>query len=233
MSTLARRIRAIRTALHMTREAFGDKIGIPGRTIEGIESEGRIPRGDVLEGIAKALPQFAYWLLTQKTDGAQHIAPLGAQVPSDRDSYLRVIDHVDARGISRCIVKENLFRKVVFIQSKSDESNLAVLIEINQTNVYHTTSASVVNVIWIGSGILNFDSDHGGRNSLIKLREELSKIDHDLVLKAEYFEAEDSIVQSTSSTLIIAYKELLKPNENTKNYERFIAWKNGEEPYDN
>lgn len=76
MTSLAERIRAIRTALHMTREAFGEKIGIPGRTIEGIETEGRIPRGDVLEGIAKAFPQYAYWLLTLDSEGQRHVSPL-------------------------------------------------------------------------------------------------------------------------------------------------------------
>jgi len=81
MPSLAERIRAIRTALHMTREAFGEKIGIPGRTIEGIETEGRIPRGDVLEGIAKAFPQYAYWLLTLDSEGHSHVSPLSTCSP--------------------------------------------------------------------------------------------------------------------------------------------------------
>lgn len=75
MSSLAERIRAIRTALHMTRDGFGDAIGIPGRTIEGIENGGRIPRGDILEAIAKAFPQYAYWLLTLDSEGQRHESP--------------------------------------------------------------------------------------------------------------------------------------------------------------
>lgn len=63
-STLADRIRAIREAEGLSRQAAAEMAGIPLRTLEGIEQKRRVPGGDILEKVATTWPKYAYWLVT-------------------------------------------------------------------------------------------------------------------------------------------------------------------------
>lgn len=239
MSTFAERIRAIRTTINMTREEFGESAGIPGRTIEGIENAGRIPRGDVLEAIAKKFPQFAYWLLTQQTDGAQHIAPLiigGGpdekilQAEPEANTIYKIIDYVNARSMPACIIKATEFRKIIFIQSAEDESELTAIIQIEQNAIFKNNSKYVV---LVKPGGMNFDSEHGGKVSLLNFREYLASVDYDLIEKSQYYEIDKTIFENINRTLEIKSGDLLTPDKSKKGYSRFIAWQKGQAPYDN
>lgn len=63
-STLADRIRAIREAEGLSRQAAAEMAGIPLRTLEGIEQKRRVPGGDIVEKVAMTWPKYAYWLVT-------------------------------------------------------------------------------------------------------------------------------------------------------------------------
>lgn len=75
-NSLYGRIRLIRELGGFSRDEFARLTGIPRRTIEGIENEGRLPRGDVLEKISRCFPQYACWLVLGKNLVSENLSPL-------------------------------------------------------------------------------------------------------------------------------------------------------------
>lgn len=60
------KIRAIREAESLTRQAFGEKTSLSWRTIEAIETAGRIPSTDKAQAICEAFPHYTLWLMTNQ-----------------------------------------------------------------------------------------------------------------------------------------------------------------------
>lgn len=67
-SNLSRKLRLIREAETTGRGEFSQLIGIPKKTLEGIEQTGRVPRGDLLEAVCRQWPRYTLWLMTDLTD---------------------------------------------------------------------------------------------------------------------------------------------------------------------
>ena len=67
MPSIGARIRELRESIGEGRTRFAQRLGVPVRTIQGLEQRGSSPRGDVLEAIAREWPQYSYWLLTGET----------------------------------------------------------------------------------------------------------------------------------------------------------------------
>ncbi len=62
-----KRIRILRDALGLGRQAFADKTGIKKQTIESIEREAQQVNGEHLEKIGNGFPEYGYWLAYGKT----------------------------------------------------------------------------------------------------------------------------------------------------------------------
>lgn len=88
---LHQKIRNIRDTLNMSRKEFSNETGISARTLEAIENKGSTPRGDVLEKISLIWPEYAYWILTSKTDYPSHISP-------DQKKEIDAIKNLESSG---------------------------------------------------------------------------------------------------------------------------------------
>ena len=76
MSIITERLKKIRKAETSGRAEFAEKIGIPKNTVINYERTNRPPRAEVVEKIAKKWPQYAFWLITGKTDNKHgHVKP--------------------------------------------------------------------------------------------------------------------------------------------------------------
>ncbi|MCB4812429.1 helix-turn-helix domain-containing protein [Methylovorus menthalis] len=71
MATVGERIRLIREGLGMGRQEFADKTGIPKGTLIRTEQGQNAPQVSVLIKIADLWPEYAAYLLTDKTDVIQ------------------------------------------------------------------------------------------------------------------------------------------------------------------
>ena len=76
MGKISSRIRPLREFLGYGRRTFAKKIEIPEERLRNIE-RGTIRAGDdILDPIAENWPEYAYWLMTGKTDEEHgHISP--------------------------------------------------------------------------------------------------------------------------------------------------------------
>ncbi|PIQ40822.1 MAG: hypothetical protein COW58_03765 [Thalassolituus sp. CG17_big_fil_post_rev_8_21_14_2_50_53_8] len=157
MSTLSEKMRLIREMESKSREEFGKEIGVPKRTIEGIENEGRVPRGDVIEKVAARWPRYAFWLITGETDIPFHISPDKAS-----GRVLRVYEDVSNLhpGTTDLMTRPEWFGRVLFLQRSDEKNDLYVLIETIQPELM-----GIKQCIFIRSG-LNLCSDGSGKNRL-------------------------------------------------------------------
>lgn len=72
MSTpIGKKIRNIREAMELGRQAFAEKTGIPKDTVIGIETGRHLPGANALIAIAQAWPQYATYLLIDEIDVKQ------------------------------------------------------------------------------------------------------------------------------------------------------------------
>lgn len=75
-SKIAEKIKEIRKAEGLGRAEFADRVGISKNTLIGIERQGRDPRGETIQKIAEAYPEYAFWLITNKVqEEAGHYSP--------------------------------------------------------------------------------------------------------------------------------------------------------------
>lgn len=70
-SSPGKKIRTVREALSLGRQEFAEKTGIPKGTLIGVEQERQEPKAGVLMAIAELWPEYAAYLLTDKTDVVQ------------------------------------------------------------------------------------------------------------------------------------------------------------------
>ena len=64
MGNIGKRIRPLRESLELGRAEFARKIGVKKQLIISVEHSKQRPTEELLEGIAREWPRFAYWLLT-------------------------------------------------------------------------------------------------------------------------------------------------------------------------
>ncbi|NWO07559.1 MAG: helix-turn-helix transcriptional regulator [Alteromonadaceae bacterium] len=75
-NNLAQKIRRIREAETSGRAEFSELIGVPKKTLIGIEQTGRVPKGDLLQAICTQWPQYTLWLMTdQVNEAAGQVSP--------------------------------------------------------------------------------------------------------------------------------------------------------------
>ncbi|MCE3026394.1 transcriptional regulator [Salinicola sp. DM10] len=75
-SDLAHKIRLIRETETSGRAEFSELIGVPKKTLIGIEQTGRVPKGDLLSAICNLWPKYTLWLMTdQVNEEAGQISP--------------------------------------------------------------------------------------------------------------------------------------------------------------
>ncbi|MDR5865282.1 helix-turn-helix transcriptional regulator [Halomonas koreensis] len=67
---LAQKIRSIREAETSGRAEFSELIGVPKKTLIGIEQTGRVPKGDLLQAVCRQWPKYTMWLMTDQVDEA-------------------------------------------------------------------------------------------------------------------------------------------------------------------
>lgn len=108
------KISLLRKALGLSREAFAEQINIPANTIKSIELKGVIPRCDVVEAIAKSYPEYAFWLVTDKTDPPRHIAPSQEVSDSVLFDVIEFIDQNDLVG-GESFVDRGKMNGVIFL----------------------------------------------------------------------------------------------------------------------
>lgn len=228
------KIEKIRTSEKLSLNEFAKKIGISMKTLFAMKSRGSSPRGEFIEAVASCYPQYAFWLITNKTDPPLHIAP--GEEKADKDSEIRykIIQRVAARNMEVCFIKETELKKVIFIQSKQHVNDLAALLLVKQDALYEMSlTPYFINAVWVRAGDMNFHSDHGGRISLQKFRYWLSSVNADLIETAEYWLMEEVLFDNVYKVLLIPRNSLLPPDKSAFNFERFELWRQGKAPYDN
>ncbi|WP_431025032.1 hypothetical protein [Halomonas sp. H5] len=73
---LAQKIRLIREVETSGRAEFSELIGVPKKTLIGIEQTGRVPKGDLLQAVCRQWPKYTMWLMTdQVNEEAGQISP--------------------------------------------------------------------------------------------------------------------------------------------------------------
>lgn len=78
------RIRQIRELFELDRTQAAEQTGISKFTWANIELGKQQPNGEHIEAIAKRWPQFAYWLVTGKTDEEHgHTSPILERLRED------------------------------------------------------------------------------------------------------------------------------------------------------
>ncbi|WP_414673636.1 helix-turn-helix domain-containing protein [Magnetofaba australis] len=76
MGSIGEKIRPMREALGLGRAEFAERIGVNRDAVRDIEVGRRRPTEELMEGIGREWPQFAYWLMTGKVDPEHgHISP--------------------------------------------------------------------------------------------------------------------------------------------------------------
>lgn len=227
------KIEQIKTHERMSQNDFAQRIDVSANTLNASKTRGATPRFELIQKIIATFPQYTLWLTLNKVEPS-----VGQTKPTTdeetQSDFFKIIDRVDARDLRNSIVRETEFKTINFIQSNTEESNLAALIELKQSRLYQSSSTPhFKNVVWIDSGILNFDSDHGGKNALDSFRDYLSEVDFDLIEKSKLYEIEEKILGYIHKSLTLSTEDLLAPDESKKTYARFLAWKKGDAPYDN
>ncbi len=217
------KISQIREHLKLTRPEFSEMCGVSVNTLKSIEQKGVNPKADILVKIAMCWPEYADWLLTSNVplSGFAHDLNL-------KRKY-RIIDIVDARFMDKCIVKNNMISEVIFIQSSKDDSDLsAILVADNKTTYQFSNSPNVLGVIWVQSGNMNFDSEHGGKNVLKDFRRYLREIDEDLILNSSLLKLDGHVFDEVENILELSASQLQKVSSREFPYKKFYSWKQGE-----
>lgn len=69
-SDLGKKVREIREAEGMGRQAFSDLTGIPKQTLINVENGRSSPSGKVLVQVTTAISKYTLWLMTNQVDEA-------------------------------------------------------------------------------------------------------------------------------------------------------------------
>lgn len=98
LDTANKRIRALRQALQMTRQEFGDKTGIKVTTLENIEKAKQKVHDEHFQAIATIWPEYTYWLVTGEEPSIVQLHPALL-------AYMKRLQRMDESGIPDPVVR--------------------------------------------------------------------------------------------------------------------------------
>lgn len=124
------RISLLRKAVGLSRETFAKQINIPANTIKSIEQKGVVPRSDVVEAIAKSYPEYAFWLVTDRTDLPRHIAPSQEISDSILFDLVEFIDQKDLVGGDSFVDKGKMDGVIFLVEDTEINRSMGIFIDI-------------------------------------------------------------------------------------------------------
>lgn len=229
MSTdIGRKFRQIRDFLGLSRSEMGDRLDVPGRSLEGVELGRRTPGTDFLLRVVEQWPQYALWLLTDQT-----IPQYGQVEPTTNPkpvSELWITEIADARFLEAMETKPGALQKLIFLQSEETENALAALFYLPEEGNPSIPGVSIQRAILTRTGNINFASTHGGRLALLAMRDWLDQENPSLIRGAEFCTISTNDLESLSASGRIK-SNLIKANQTHHHHERFVNWIAGKDIY--
>lgn len=113
------KIEKVRAAESLTQAEFALKIGVSVNTLIAMKSRGSSPRFEVVEKVAEVWPQYAYWLITDRTDPPNHISPIGE---FHERVLFDVVESIDQKELiaGQSFVEKNRIHSAVFLVEDTD-----------------------------------------------------------------------------------------------------------------
>ena len=205
------KIKNLRFFLGLNRVDFSKTIGVPLDTIKSIELKGSNPRSDILVAIAKKWPEHAAWILLGE-----------GEVNTCETGIYKIVDYVDVRFIEQCIVKQDRFSELVFMQG-ADSEEIGALLILDKGYPISKNTKDVARAVWLESGSMNFSRQNGrGWFALKNFRAWLIGINTDLVYQSTLYRVEKNILEKEHPFLV---KECLKPAIDDDCHRNFLSWK--------
>ncbi len=231
MSTLSERLRAIREVELKTREEFSKEIGIPKRTVEGIENEGRSPRSDVIEAVASCYPQYAFWLITGKTNPPNHISPENLEAEKIKRVFEFISHPRPELAHADLMIKPEWISQVTFLQISTDRSKVLCLLTTKQQERAEITQCMLM------EGRFNFYSNAKGKLALRDLADFFISIGReDLILTSDLKVIREGSAEKIYVSWEVAESELMIPDLSKVSwlkevYINFTAWRQQKKEY--
>lgn len=220
-----KRIETFRLAQGMNRKEFAKELSVTVRIIEGIESEGISPKGEMLERFSEKWPEHILWLITGSIS-----SKLKQKMPDfGNGKSINLIEIHDPRSMDQCVINKKylLQGRVQFVQNLDMDCELGIVFYLDTKMTSSQCSDIYRNgALWLESGYLNLDSSHGGRNTLRDFREWLYELNGDLIHSAELVGINDQAFRRAERGLELFENDFKKVPVG-KITERFIEWKEG------
>lgn len=231
MSTLSEKLRIIREAELKTRDEFSKEIGIPKRTLEGIENEGRSPRSDVVEAVALHYPQYAFWLVTGKTNPPNHISPENIEAEKIKRIFEFISHPRPELAQTDLMIKPEWISQVSFLQVSTEKSRVFCLVTTKQQE------RSGISQCLLLDGNFNFYSNARGKIALRDLADFFIGIGReDLILTSDLKLIREGSAEKIYSSWEISESELMIPDLSKASwlkeiYINFTAWRQQKKDY--
>lgn len=221
-TVFAEKIEALRAELCLSQPEFAMEIGVSINTYKGIIKRGSSPRFELVQQIATRWPQYAYWLLTDKTHWPRHLAP-----GQNDQSVLRFFEFVDnvSPEIDDLMTKPEWFGRLVFLQCSDERNDLKAFIETKQP-----ARLGFKQCIFIG-GNINYCSDGSGKNGLIGLARYFESVNRPDLIRT----SERKLITRINLTALyesweinesdLLMPDLAKADWLKKSHMNFSAWK--------
>lgn len=231
MSTLSERLRTIREVELKTRDEFSRDIGIPKRTLEGIENEGRSPRSDVVEAVALYYPQYAFWLVTGKTNPPNHISPESIEIEKTNRIFEFINNPRPESANADLMTKPEWISQVSFLQVSTDKSKILCLLTTKQ----HQRCG--INQCILIEGRLNFYSNAKGKLALRDLADLFISVGReDLILTSDLKVIREGSAEKIYTSWDISDADLMIPDLSKASwlkevYMNFNTWRQQKKEY--
>lgn len=118
------RIETLRKSEGLSREKFGELVGVSPNNLKAIEQKGVNPGFDTVQKIAQAFPMYALWLTSCETENIAGQFEPGTTIKPG--SAFQIIDSVDARNIDQIIVHSKFIKEAIFLQSVRDDFSINI-----------------------------------------------------------------------------------------------------------
>lgn len=152
----------LRESEGLSRAAFAEMTDISVNTLKSIEQKGVVPKSDVIQKISVCWPEYAYWLITGRTDYPNHRSPVDSV---DGELIYRMYEYIDHAYYAQddLMTKPEWFSQLMFLQDSVEKDNLYALIISKQPERSFQRQCILI------SGALNFCDHTSGKNSLVDL----------------------------------------------------------------
>jgi len=203
MSSFGERFSVLRKSVNLNRVQIAKKIGVKSTMVDRIENEQSFPRADVVQKIAEFFPDKILWLLTGDIClGATQTYPRG-----EGHGLIRIVDAIDVRWCEKMKIKSQFLDQLILIQTS--EWNVLAGIFIVKEQIYSKSCyPHIRQAVFIESGNMNFESNHGGMLVLEQFREWLACNRPDLLLTAEMKKADISLIEKIREKTEICESDL-------------------------